>query len=423
MTTNNDDILNFLIASDMIDLDDVQQQMNQNKKEDFVKNTHTYQIWQGSNGRWYTYLPDETRPKGRRQIAKSTRNLIIETVYAFYNQKEKQNAMTLEKLYPEWLGYKALHVASASIRRIDDDWKKYYVGDPMIKLPLTELTFLMLDEWAHKLVKENCMTKTCYSNMSLIIRQALLYAVEKKLISCSPFENVKMEPKLFTKAQKKEDSTQVFQGKEVDLMIEEAMSDFEEKGSLAALAIVFAFQTGVRLGELVALRFSDIEGNYLHVQRMEVKYQEQTQDGLWKPAVRIIVDHVKSDAGNRRIYLTKDAMDIILLARKTIEEEDYSDDDYIFQDHKGRISSRAVDSRIRKYCKHLSIIQKSTHKVRKTYISTLIDAGLNINLIRQQVGHEDERTTYHNYCFNRLSDTDTELKLENALCRTPHSSI
>lgn len=35
-----------------------------------------------------------------------------------------------------------------------------------------------------------------------------------------------------------EDSTQVFQGKEVDLMIEETMSDYEEKGSLAALAIV-----------------------------------------------------------------------------------------------------------------------------------------------------------------------------------------
>lgn len=52
------------------------------------------------------------------------------------------------------------------------------------------------------------------------------------------------------------------------------------QGSLAALSIVFAFQTGVRLGELVALRFSDIQGNYLHVQRMEVKYQEQTQDGI-----------------------------------------------------------------------------------------------------------------------------------------------
>lgn len=168
----------------------------------------------------------------------------------------------------------------------------------------------------------------------------------------------------------------------------------------------FAFQTGVRLGGLVAVHFSDIQGNSLHVQRTEVKYQEQTQDGIWKPAVRMIVDHVKSAAGNRRIYLTKDAMNIILLARKTIEKEGFSDEDYIFQDCSGRIPSRAVDSRIRKYCKHLSITQKSTHKVQMTYISTLIDAGLNINLIRQQVGHEDifVKTNHINYTSHRILD-------------------
>ncbi len=53
-----------------------------------------------------------------------------------------------------------------------------------------------------------------------------------------------------------------------------------------------------------------------------------------------------------------------------------------------------------------------------TYISNLIDFGLNINMIRGQVGHEDERTTYHNYCFNRLNDIETEAKPENTLCRT-----
>lgn len=77
-----------------------------------------------------------------------------------------------------------------------------------------------------------------------------------------------------------------------------------------------------------------------------------------------------------------------------------------FQDCSGRIPSRAVDSRIRKYCKHLSITQKSTHKVRMTYISTLIDAGLNINLIRQQVGHEDifVKTNHINYTSHRILD-------------------
>ena len=58
---------------------------------------------------------------------------------------------------------------------------------------------------------------------------------------------------------------------------------------------------------------------------------------------------------------------------------------------------------------------KSFHKVRKTYISALIDSGININEIRKAVGHTDERTTYGNYCYNRAGKQETTVAFENAL--------
>jgi len=39
-------------------------------------------------------------------------------------------------------------------------------------------------------------------------------------------------------------------------------------------------------------------------------------------------------------------------------------------------------------------------------VAGFIMPGININTIREYVGHEDERTTYHNYCFDRSSDED-----------------
>ena len=69
-----------------------------------------------------------------------------------------------------------------------------------------------------------------------------------------------------------------------------------------------------------------------------------------------------------------------------------------------------------KYCKHLGILHKSPHKIRKTYISTLIDDGINIDTIRRLAGHEDERTTYGSYCYDRHSSKQIEAQLENALC-------
>lgn len=118
------------------------------------------------------------------------------------------------------------------MRRIDDDWRKYYSGDKLIKVPLNQLTYLMLDEWVHTLVREHSMTKNCYNNMSLIIRQSLIYAVERKLISENPFASVKIDNKLFRKVKKKDDCTQVYQGNEVDLVLEEALADFHEKALL-----------------------------------------------------------------------------------------------------------------------------------------------------------------------------------------------
>jgi integrase len=70
---------------------------------------------------------------------------------------------------------------------------------------------------------------------------------------------------------------------------------------------------------------------------------------------------------------------------------------------------------LRKYCKRLDILYRSSHKSRKTYISSLIDAGININTIRSYAGHADERTTYFNYCFDRAPDAEKKMLLEKAL--------
>lgn len=72
---------------------------------------------------------------------------------------------------------------------------------------------------------------------------------------------------------------------------------------------------------------------------------------------------------------------------------------------------------IKRGCEFINMDVKTCHKIRKTYISTLIDSGLNIDEIRRMVGHSDERTTYGNYCYNRLTNKETEETIEKAFSR------
>lgn len=42
---------------------------------------------------------------------------------------------------------------------------------------------------------------------------------------------------------------------------------------------------------------------------------------------------------------------------------------------------------------------RSSHDARKTVLSMLLDHGMSINAVREFAGHEDERTTLHNYGY------------------------
>lgn len=417
-------LLNEGIFRGIIDLADVQKQIEMAKREEYI-NLHKekYNIWQGSNGNWYTYLADDTKKAGRRLVKKSTltkiENAIVDYCKALENQNNSKK-ISLETFYLEWLEYKQLHTnSSAYIRRIDDDWNRYYRDTPIIKIPLINLDFLTLDEWAHKIVKKHNLTKRQYYNMSIIMRQSLDLAVQKKMVSSNIFNEVKMDAKLFKSSKKADDKRQVFLTDEQPLVEAEAYKDFTENchKSSAPLAVPLLFQLGCRLGELVALKTTDIEGNYIYIQRQEVKEERRNINGSWLPARKKVVEYTKSEAGDRKVYLSSKAKEIIKKVLDNNVEQGFSDDGYIFLDRNGRIHERAVDTRIRKYCNHLGFeYVKSSHDARRTYISTLIDKNININEIRKLVGHADERTTYKNYCYNRMTENQTENALESALC-------
>ena len=424
----------FLSKSDIIDIDteellELYNMKKQQKSENAILQKHIenfYHIWTNDKGIFLSYLPDSTKPKGRKPVTATTKEKLERKIIDFYlqleqnekSQKEQERLSTIKSIYPLWLNIKSLETKATSyIRRIDNDWNAYYSTDPIIDMDIRTFTKAILKEWALNKVRDKELTKTQYYNMSIIIRQCLDYAVDHELIPLNPYNQFTVDKKLLKKVKQPEDETQVFLTNERPLIECEAWSDFEEKNCTSALAIPLAFQLGVRLGELIAIKETDIssDGKYLHIQRMIQKQERQRPDGSWYPARWEAVEHTKSSAGDRMIYLTEEARRIIKVILDSNKKNSFYDGGFLFIHGGKRINPRAVDTRIRKYCDHINISSKSTHKIRKTYISSLLDGGININEIRKQVGHEDERTTLKNYCFNRKTSIENESDMEKAL--------
>ena len=414
--------MKYGVESGIIDIAYLQNVVAMKKREEILKE-HPYDIWQGKDGKWRTYLPDAE--KGRKLVKRTDQKSIEDVVIKFIkdNSEEKKREkiaaeITLVAIFPEWLKFKQLHTQSTSyIRRISADWKRFYAKQVgFINTPLCSFSKMELDKWAHEMIKKFDMTKKIYYNMSIILRQCLDYAVQCGYIEENVFADVKINSKMFRKVKKKAGITQVYTESEEERFIGDMMRRFQKNPrNTAPLAVILSFEIGVRIAELCALKFSDIEGNYIHIQRQEVRDYEPVDEFQMKFKGYKIVEYTKSDDGFRDIYLTETARKIIELARHMNAVNKEHADEFIFV-HKGKnINHYSIQAMIVRGCEHVKMDVKSSHKIRKTYISTLIDSGLNIDAIRRFAGHSDERTTYGNYCYNRLTDAQTEKVVEKAL--------
>ncbi len=404
------ELLSYLVQNGKIDLSSAEDELYVMKRDKIIEQ-HPYKIYQGSNGKWYTHVPDMTRKEKRRKIVRNTLDEIKNYLYEEYSGIKEERILksqTIETLYPKWIEYKSYHTSAPSyITRLQSDWRTYYEDTPIVKIPIVDLKKLTIDEWMHKLIREKNLTRKQYTNIVTIINQILDYAVDLEIVEVNQARRVKIDGKhLFRPEKKKDSSTEVFTKEEANALKKLAWADFDNRiktYTLAPLAVLFQFETGVRIGELLVLRFEDVNGDFITVQRM---YRRDCKE---------VVPYTKGTYGDRRVVLTTEAKRIIETSRKYQIENGRTVEGYIFSMDDNPCSYFAVTDLYEKYCKKIGTVKKTSHKARKTVISAMIDGKVNINTIREMAGHRDEKTTYANYVYDRSTDAEKVKMVEKAL--------
>lgn len=402
--------------------------MTKKQRENIIKKhmEHYTTKYYESDNRWHSFLPDESHPRKMKPIAKRNREDLENVIIDYYlqqEQSEKRKCMTLRTLYPEWFAYKWQDTNNSSyMNHINYDWKRFYENDSIIDRPIVELTALELKSWARNKIISEKLTKKLYYNMTVIIRQSLEYLVELGELSSNPFSTFKINPSLFTPVVEKEAEYEVFSEVEEQQIKEHALQDFQRNTELTtALAVVLNFSLGLRVGELVALKWKDLKNSYLHIRRMEQKQYEQKPDGKWHYHIEV-VEHTKSDAGYRTIYVVSSAMEIFSKIKQANLERGFScnAEDYVFLYRGNRVTSQAIDKKYERYCRELGFVKKGNHKTRKTCLTKIADnPNINLKDAMQFSGHRDVQTYIKHYCFSRYSDEQKRNELEKTLNSVP----
>lgn len=385
--------------------------------------------------RWRTRLPDGT------QIAKTRRKDLEDALITFYanapeaEQLSTQPEMltqpempvmsklskeaddrTLKKIYPEWLALRKYEVGQNTLADDLEYWEKYIFPHDIANIPLSQLGRTKLKIWSCEVVKKYGMKKKFFSNVKRTLNSLLDYAVDEEIIEINKLRGIRLNPHLFKPATFKEENEDVFTEEEQELVMKEAENDSKEHNSALPLGICILFLTGLRVGELCALRYCDIDDKYLYVRRMLIENQRENADGSLVRSGYQIVEHAKSSAGMRKIYLTPRAREYFAEIKALNKKNGYpcADKDLVFQRKQGMCNQRVFDCRLKKYCNpnHLDLaFAKSCHDVRRSHITHLFDLGLNVDNIRRKAGHETIEMTMK-YCKNRKSEEDDEKKMD-----------
>ena len=237
---------------------------------------------------------------------------------------------------------------------------------------LYEVTPKILRQWV---LMQELSSKTFYNKLTPL-RSILQEAVHSGYISINPFDNAGIESLITDISLPKKQEIDPFNEEEKNIIINHAT------GQLKNL-VQFAFYSGLRTGELIALRWSDIDfsAGVVNVTNNIVEGQEKAP---------------KTIAGIRKVLLLPKATEALLEQQKITEIEN----NFVF--HNPNTNKRWLDSeKIRYHWKKLlksaGVRYRYPYQTRHSYASMLLSNGELPAWIASQLGHANVQMVYNVY--------------------------
>ncbi|MCI8466556.1 MAG: site-specific integrase [Lachnospiraceae bacterium] len=161
------------------------------------------------------------------------------------------------------------------------------------------------------------------------------------------------------------------------------------------LGIIICISTGLRLGELCALKWKDIdfEERLLHV---NTTVQRIAAEG-YKTKTILLEGEPKSNFSKREIPLSDELVRLLFLYQDPIGE-------YVIN-KKNPMEPRTYQNKFYRYLQFAGVKRKNFHILRHTFATNCISHGIDIKSLSEILGHSDVKIT-----LNRYVHPTTEIK-------------
>lgn len=263
---------------------------------------------------------------------------------------------------------------------------------------LDELKPNVLQDFLLKMINNKYSTNTIKGIVS-VLKQALKLAVTFEIIDkeyCSSLKLPTIEEKEISVFTKKEQQ-----------IIESFCLNHKRKNYIG---IVICLYTGIRLGELLALTWNDIDFNSNLLTINKTSYSAKI-DGK----SQIIVDKPKTKKSNRIIPLPNQLIKLLRIIKKE------SNSKYIITTRNlGMVDNRSYQRTFKYILKINKITYRNFHSLRHSFATNAIELGMDVKTLAEILGHTNAMITLNRYSHSLL---DYKIEMMNKLGKSLNFSI
>ena len=166
--------------------------------------------------------------------------------------------------------------------------------------------------------------------------------------------------------------------------------------------ILLALLTGIRLGELCALRWENVSLKNRTIHVCATMQRLRNYGGTGGGKTKVVISSPKSDASVRTIPLTENAV------RLCGRYDPHCPAAFLLTGTERFMEPREVQKRLAKYTRECGLEGVHFHTIRHTFATRCVEAGFEIKSLSEILGHADTSIT-----LNRYVHSSMELKREN----------
>lgn len=367
-------------------------------------------IHKRKDGRW-----EARYRKGRN----SAGNIIYGSVYGktYREAKEKLMAIsatpedTIKPINQEhnfkeilclWMENNRIRHKGATIKKYQYLIDRHILPD-LGNLKLSQITSTIINSFLTrkiengKLDKSGGLSASYVRSIMLIINAALKFAADEEM--CQPLKSPVYKP--------------VSQNNEITVLRIDEQKRLEthllSEIAPTQLGILISLHTGLRIGEICALAWEDIdiENQIIHIRHTVARIK--STDFSEGNSSKLIIDAPKTKASNRDIPIPSVLLPILKSNCTAASSK------YVVSDTKDFVSPRTYEYRYHRLLEKCGIESVNYHVLRHTFATRCIEAGVDVKSLSEILGHSNVSITLNTYVHSSMEMKRTQLEKLNFL--------